>query len=170
MQDFGYILRDVAGCKWLKLLKSKVLADFHQESVECLLPLTTPRRVGCRTWSDCMIRRSICFLFLLPAIFWTGGRSPLALAGAAAPQEFELAAVRYRLSMPQPSTHLFQVTIEVDIAGSVPETVDFQMPLWSPGRYASADFAKNVQEFVAGAFGERLQVARADTQTWTRVR
>ena len=122
-----------------------------------------------------MTRQSICFLFLLATIFWTGGRSALAVAGAAAPQDFELAGVRYRLSMPQPSTHLFHVTIEVDIAGSVPESIDFQMPLWSPGRYASADFAKNVQEFGAGAFGERrdpfefyerLRVARADTQTW----
>ena len=49
------------------------------------------------------------------------------------PADFETDRVAYRLSMPDPSSHLFTVTIEVDFSGEVPGTVDFQIPMWSPG-------------------------------------
>src|SRR5205085_9717689 len=53
--------------------------------------------------------------------------------------------VAYTISMPQPASHLFEVQVFVQgLAGA--EHVDFQMPRWSPGRYAVFDFAKNVQE------------------------
>jgi predicted metalloprotease with PDZ domain len=81
--------------------------------------------------------------------------------------------VAYRISMPQPSSHLFEVQVDVTEMKGV-DHVDFQMPRWSPGRYAVFDFAKNVQE--ARAFGycppdmkcERaaMNVTRLDTQTW----
>ncbi|MDX6404804.1 MAG: hypothetical protein QOH70_2259 [Blastocatellia bacterium] len=83
--------------------------------------------------------------------------------------------ITYHLAMPHPSSHLFEVSIDVDIpsAASV-DSIDFQMPQWSPGRYAVFDFAKNVQEFgieeipppsarCAEAAG---QLKRVDTQTW----
>ena len=81
--------------------------------------------------------------------------------------------IRYRLAMPQPESHLFEVQIEV--AGTAGErSVEFQMPRWSPGRYAVFDFAKNVQE--VSAMGRCLPeercgsrdfpVERVDTQTW----
>src|SRR6478672_8737102 len=58
--------------------------------------------------------------------------------------------LNYRLAMSQPSSHLFEVTIEVEVPQSgTPESLDFQMPKWSPGRYAVFDFAKNVQQFQA---------------------
>jgi predicted metalloprotease with PDZ domain len=81
--------------------------------------------------------------------------------------------ISYTITMPQPSTHLFNVRVEMSgLAGA--SYVDFQMPRWSPGRYAVFDFAKNVQE--ASAIGpcakdERCgskgyTVERLDTQTW----
>lgn len=83
------------------------------------------------------------------------------------PADFGTDRIAYRLSMPDPSSHLFTVTIEVDFSGEVPGTVDFQIPMWSPGRYAVADFGKNVQGFAAAGVGQLLQFARKDPQTWS---
>ncbi|MBD0326310.1 MAG: M61 family metallopeptidase, partial [Pyrinomonadaceae bacterium] len=87
------------------------------------------------------------------------------------------ASIGYNLSMPRPSSHLFEVSIEVEInreAGG--DALDFQMPRWSPGRYAIFDFAKNVQEFASHARDncsdpapcapQPLRVVRMDNQTW----
>jgi predicted metalloprotease with PDZ domain len=84
--------------------------------------------------------------------------------------------------MSRPVSHLFEVTMEVKLASAEPEqSLDFQMPKWTPGRYAVFDFAKNVQEFKASYFdckrhGDRgsaldctpapLPVTRVDDQTW----
>lgn len=83
--------------------------------------------------------------------------------------------IKYWLAMPHPSSHLFEVTVEVGPpAGQKPSSVDFQMPKWSPGRYAVFDFAKNVQEVKARATCPAgldcslpdLAVTRVDDQTW----
>jgi predicted metalloprotease with PDZ domain len=92
--------------------------------------------------------------------------------------------IRYWLAMPHPNSHLFEVSIEVDIpADAKVESLDFQMPKWSPGRYAVFDFAKNVQEVHAEVgcltqYDERgvalpkncpssvVPVWRVDDQTW----
>jgi predicted metalloprotease with PDZ domain len=76
--------------------------------------------------------------------------------------------------MPVPESHLFEVEIAVGGLGGVGQ-VEFQMPRWSPGRYAVFDFAKNVQEVEArgpcnprarcGREGKR--VTRLDAQTWS---
>ena len=83
--------------------------------------------------------------------------------------------IAYRLSMPKPESHLFNVQMDVSgMAGA--DHVDFQMPRWSPGRYAVFDFAKNVQEFGVRelappnarcpALSSTGQLERLDTQTW----
>src|SRR5512133_3222721 len=85
--------------------------------------------------------------------------------------------LNYRLWMSQPSSHLFEVAINVELPQSwTPESLDFQMPKWSPGRYAVFDFAKNVQQFHAlGGICPRVAapcnlpdfpVTRVDEQTW----
>ncbi|HKP37869.1 MAG TPA: PDZ domain-containing protein [Pyrinomonadaceae bacterium] len=85
--------------------------------------------------------------------------------------------INYRLAMSQPSSHLFEVSIEVEIPPDAkPESLDFQMAKWSPGRYAVFDFAKNVQEVRAlGGICPRagmrcnlpdFPVTRVDDQTW----
>src|ERR1051325_2570633 len=99
----------------------------------------------------------------------------LGLAFAATAQEPPL-KLNYRLAMSQPSSHLFEVTIEVETPSSwTPQSLDFQMPRWSPGRYAVFDFAKNVQQFEAlGGICPRdaqckmptFPVTRVDDQTW----
>jgi len=91
-------------------------------------------------------------------------------------QEQPLRSITYRLSMSRPLSHLFEVRIEVELPeGPPPKSIDFQMPKWSPGRYASFDFAKNVQQFEAlgGICPSGAQckmpsfpVSRVDDQTW----
>ena len=88
-----------------------------------------------------------------------------------------LGSVTYRLSMPRPASHLFEVTMELELPKDGPvKSLDFQMPKWSPGRYAVFDFAKNVQEFQALAgiclpaglkcVQPNVPVSRVDDQTW----
>ncbi len=91
--------------------------------------------------------------------------------------ERPLLSLSYRLSMSRPVSHLFEVEIEVVLPeGDVPKSLDFQMPKWSPGRYAVFDFAKNVQEFLAlggvcppaglQCTQPEFPVTRLDDQTW----
>lgn len=103
-------------------------------------------------------------------------------ASGAAQQEQPLGSLTYHLAMSRPVSHLFEVTIEVDFPTDVTgNSIDFQMPKWSPGRYAVFDFAKNVQEFKAsqldckrhGQTGTAFDctavpssVTRTDDQTW----
>lgn len=112
----------------------------------------------------------IKLLFIISILFSTP-----ALAGTE--QQPPLDAIGYNLSMPRPSSHLFEVSIKVEInREATTEALDFQMPRWSPGRYAIFDFAKNVQEFKAASAvcvpekkcepGQRLAVMRVDDQTW----
>jgi predicted metalloprotease with PDZ domain len=107
----------------------------------------------------------------------------LATSVAAMAQEQPL-RINYRLAMSHPSSHLLEVSIEVDIPGEAKiDPLDFQMPKWSPGRYAVFDFAKNVQEVNAQVscltqYDERgialpkncpssvAPVLRLDDQTW----
>src|ERR1044072_1947326 len=102
----------------------------------------------------------------------------LMLSGVAIAQsEQPLQSVTYRLGMSRPVSHLFEVSIEVELPKESKATyLDFQMPKWSPGRYAVFDFAKNVQEFQAlggicppvGLKCVQLDftVRRVDDQTW----
>lgn len=77
--------------------------------------------------------------------------------------------------MSRPQSHLFEVAIEVELPESAPESLDFQMAKWSPGRYAVFDFAKNIQEFRAAAGicppaslfdRSNRPVTKVDDQTW----
>src|SRR5882672_2913670 len=83
--------------------------------------------------------------------------------------------IKYWLAMSHPGSHLFEVTIEVGLpADARISALDFQMPRWSPGRYAVFDFAKNVQEVKAreacpaglDCTLPNLGVTRVDDQTW----
>lgn len=100
----------------------------------------------------------------------------LLLGGMVSAQDQPLRSITYRLSMTRPNSHLFEVKIEVETPADYPAgAIDFQMPKWSPGRYAVFDFAKNVQEFQAlGGICPRaakckqpvFPVTRVDDQTW----
>ena len=104
------------------------------------------------------------------------------IATLASAQEQPFKSITYRLSMSRPVSHLFEVEVEVELPETaLPESVDFQMARWSPGRYAVFDFAKNVQQVHAAAGicprkeeqphgpvcrQALLPVMRVDNQTW----
>jgi predicted metalloprotease with PDZ domain len=70
----------------------------------------------------------------------------------------------YRLSMPEPHTHLFHVEMRLEgVAGPV----ELVMPAWTPGSYLIREFARNVQTFHAedGA-GCPLPWRKRDKLTW----
>jgi predicted metalloprotease with PDZ domain len=98
------------------------------------------------------------------------------LSGSTAAQDQPLRSITYRLSMSKPVSHLFEVSIEVELPkDSKARTIEFQMPKWAPGRYAVFDFAKNVQQFEAlGSVCPSeakckmatVPVSRLNDQTW----
>ncbi|HEX5890595.1 MAG TPA: PDZ domain-containing protein [Pyrinomonadaceae bacterium] len=101
-----------------------------------------------------------------------------ALCSVVAAQESPLKSITYRLAMTRPTSHLFEVAIEVELPAAMNDkALQFQMPKWSPGRYAVFDFAKNVQEFRAYdgicapattcAGKAKRAVTRVDGQTWS---
>jgi len=102
----------------------------------------------------------------------------LFVCGPAAAQEPPLKSITYRLAMTRPQSHLFEVAIEVELPDELKDKpLQFQMPKWSPGRYAVFDFAKNVQEFRAFdgicspaapcANKTSRPLTRIDGQTWS---
>jgi predicted metalloprotease with PDZ domain len=94
------------------------------------------------------------------------------ISDLAAAQEPPLKSIAYRLAMPRPTSHLFEVAIEVELPDAAKDKpLQFQMPKWSPGRYAIFDFAKNVQEFRAfdGACPPAAPCTRNATRVVTRI-
>lgn len=102
----------------------------------------------------------------------------LLICGQATAQELPLKSITYRLAMTRPTSHLFEVAIETELPNELRDKpLQFQMPKWSPGRYAVFDFAKNVQEFRAfdGICAPETTctnkptraVTRVDGQTWS---
>lgn len=73
--------------------------------------------------------------------------------------------MRYRLGMPRPETHLFDVEIALQPPGA---TFDLQLPAWAPGSYLVRDFARHVQDFSVSRGRGRSPVPwkRRDKMTW----
>lgn len=86
----------------------------------------------------------------------------------AAAQEPPLKSITYRLSMSRPVSHLFEVSILIELPDELKDKpLQLQMAKWSPGRYGVFDFAKNVQEVRAAAEGAARPVSRLNDQTWS---
>src|ERR1051325_1920788 len=85
-------------------------------------------------------------------------------ASVVAAQEPALKSITYRLAMSRPVSHLFEVSILIELPDELKDKpLQLQMARWSPGRYGVFDFAKNVQE-VRASTGP---VTRVDDQTWS---
>jgi predicted metalloprotease with PDZ domain len=86
--------------------------------------------------------------------------SAVATASAQAPLR-----IAYRVAMPDPASHLYEIALDVD--GTRGATLPLQLPVWSPGRYARMDFAKNIQEFSAtDANGSPLTWTKSNGSRW----
>jgi predicted metalloprotease with PDZ domain len=58
-----------------------------------------------------------------------------------------LPVISYEVAMPQPTSHLFEVTLQLENWQS--PTLDLKMPVWTPGSYLVREYARNIQDFVA---------------------
>ncbi len=63
-------------------------------------------------------------------------------------------AIHYQVAMPQPESHLFEVTLFVQ--GWQEVLLDLKMPVWTPGSYLLREYAKHLQDFSTEA-GNRQQ-------------
>jgi predicted metalloprotease with PDZ domain len=61
--------------------------------------------------------------------------------------------ILYQVAMPQPQSHLFEVTLQVKgwrpLAGKSERSpfLDLKMPVWTPGSYLIREYARHVQDF-----------------------
>src|SRR5512133_1677956 len=68
--------------------------------------------------------------------------------------------MRYRLSVPEPHTHLFHVEAILERPGPAPELA---FPVWTPGSYLVREFARHVEGFAAeDGRGRPLPLERLD--------
>ena len=75
--------------------------------------------------------------------------------------------VGYTLDMPDPSSHVFAVSMTLDGLGPDEQYVDLTMPAWRPGRYTILDMAGGVLDFGAtDGSGKPLAWQKADKSTW----
>ncbi|MGH2415801.1 MAG: M61 family metallopeptidase, partial [Microcystaceae cyanobacterium] len=58
-----------------------------------------------------------------------------------------LPTLDYRVAMPQPTSHLFEVTLQVQ--GWQAPVLDLKMPVWTPGSYLIREYARQIQDFKA---------------------
>ncbi|MFM8596520.1 MAG: M61 family metallopeptidase [Flavobacteriales bacterium] len=71
----------------------------------------------------------------------------------------------YNLSMPQPNSHYFAVTI--DVKGNNAEIQEFKMPVWTPGSYLVREFSKNLNQIKAIVpGGKELVVVKKSKNAW----
>jgi predicted metalloprotease with PDZ domain len=59
----------------------------------------------------------------------------------------------YRVAMPQPESHLFEVMLRV--RGWSIDRLDLKFPVWTPGSYLVREYAKHLQDFTARTLEER---------------
>jgi predicted metalloprotease with PDZ domain len=75
--------------------------------------------------------------------------------------------IAYRLGMPKPSTHLFEVEIRFDGLDSTEKSLDVSLPNWRSGRYMILDLASGVVEFdVVDGANSRISWRKAGKSTW----
>jgi predicted metalloprotease with PDZ domain len=76
-----------------------------------------------------------------------------------------LAPIRYRVSMPEPRSHEFHVTMEIP-ALSPRRSLDLGFPVWAPGSYLVRDFSRHVYDLAATVGTLRLPLERLDKSHW----
>jgi predicted metalloprotease with PDZ domain len=91
----------------------------------------------------------------------------LALCASAAIGRAQQAAppIAFTVSMDPPAAHIYHVTMKVE--GLTGDAQDFKMPVWTPGYYGLADYAKNVRELKAqDGQGKELKWEKTGANVW----
>lgn len=84
---------------------------------------------------------------------------------ACGPGQRTESTMAFTVSMEQPHTHYFHVTLRCQ--GLKGKTQDFKLPVWTPGYYLIMDYAKNVLNFHAeDGNGKELEWAKTTKNTW----
>lgn len=119
-----------------------------------IITLQAPRR-------GASARRRVVSLTLLLALLTLTGTGRVTTAQSSG-RPLELS---YRLAMPQPHTHLYEVTMTIGQARA--GELDVSMPTWTPGSYLQREFARHVQDFAArDGQGRPLRWTKVDKATW----
>lgn len=79
--------------------------------------------------------------------------------------------INYALSMSEPSTHYFEVSMTLNNIQKIKELpqkayIDFKMPVWTPGSYLVREYAKNVEGFEATAGAKKVKADKINKNTW----
>ncbi|MBK1986510.1 M61 family metallopeptidase [Sphaerospermopsis aphanizomenoides BCCUSP55] len=88
---------------------------------------------------------------------------PIAISLKTQVQEID-SVIHYWVAMPQPETHLFEVTLH--LVGYPLPILDLKMPVWTPGSYLVREYAKNVQDFAAFAGANPLNWRKISKNHW----
>ena len=73
--------------------------------------------------------------------------------------------MQYSISMPEPSNHLFHVTLFC--SGLKGDTIDFKMPQWMPGYYQIMNYSADVKNFSASILNNKsMPVTKPAKNTW----
>jgi predicted metalloprotease with PDZ domain len=75
-----------------------------------------------------------------------------------------LPIIHYLVAMPQPESHLFEVTLQLINHSST--ILDLKMPVWTPGSYLVREYAKNLQYFAASAGDKPLPWRKISKNHW----
>ncbi len=76
--------------------------------------------------------------------------------------------LHYTLSMTNPSSHMFEVQMNISNLSTGDETLELEMGAWRTGRYIILDFAGGVSSFDAkDPRGNALPWKKTDKQTWS---
>jgi predicted metalloprotease with PDZ domain len=72
--------------------------------------------------------------------------------------------ISYFVAMPQPQTHLFEVTLRV-VNYPLP-ILDLKFPVWTPGSYMIREYSRHLQNFSATAISEVLSCRKVSKNHW----
>jgi predicted metalloprotease with PDZ domain len=74
--------------------------------------------------------------------------------------------IHYQVAMPQPQSHLFEVTLLVE--NWQEPVLNLKMPVWTPGSYLVREYAKNLQDFAAEMTDKQqsLPVSKVTKNHW----
>jgi predicted metalloprotease with PDZ domain len=74
-------------------------------------------------------------------------------------------SLHYAVAMPQPETHLFEVSLE--IRNWTRNTLDLKFPVWTPGSYLVREYVRHLQEFTAAdEQGDPLRWQKVGKNHW----
>jgi predicted metalloprotease with PDZ domain len=73
-------------------------------------------------------------------------------------------AVLFAVTMPEPATHYYYVALSCN--NIIKDSLDFIMPVWTPGYYQLQDFAANVENFRSGNQEQPLSFKKVAANRW----